>query len=562
MQDLTRSQKARFAISTFKTLAKALALRGSFRPSGRTGRQLADCLLTLRPEIYGSMTDPRVVELNGLEYVMDRLPRGIEECTRITLTDENQFGEGVFEEIVPLKRRRTSFRISETEMCLVVTRGLSEIYDILTHLTFLNIEAGKIQARIADEAGGLTSEWRDLKKHVEHPGTLGDQELEQAVWNLSLIVGRPYSETRQTYEHMEKNRAAHKSNNGLFSIIYHLGKRAHEEQCSSDKMLAVYFTPSLMSIIAHQRNGERWARDIKARLRELNLLDRQLHIISANLHSVANLIYGYAAAKACSLMTPADDDLYGFIGCIREHGDEVLEYARQNGLHEIADRSGSHINCQIIDAADFASIPRHPDHQLDFSCPGEDPPVLLVMDYAFGAQAFEALDCLLDPATDDPPRRVNVKSISIMGKAGVLGGNKGDIMLATAHVIEGTSDNYICKNDLSPADFEPGIDVHTGPMITVLGTSLQNRDLLQRFQEGWHTIGLEMEGGHYQRAISAAIIKGHIPASVRTRYAYYASDNPLVSGQTLAAGEMGPEGIRPTYMVTRVILEKIFEGGR
>jgi len=38
----------------------------------------------------------------------------------------------------------------------------------------------------------------------------------------------------------------------------------------------------------------------------------------------------------------------------------------------------------------------------------------------------------------------------------------------------------------------------------------------------------------------------------------YASDNPLVSGQTLAAGEMGPEGIRPTYMVTKVILEKIF----
>jgi len=46
-------------------------------------------------------------------------------------------------------------------------------------------------------------------------------------------------------------------------------------------------------------------------------------------------------------------------------------------------------------------------------------------------------------------------------------------------------------------------------------------------------------------------------SSFDTRF-HYASDNPLASGQTLAAGEMGEEGIRPTYMVTKVILEKLF----
>jgi len=40
-----------------------------------------------------------------------------------------------------------------------------------------------------------------------------------------------------------------------------------------------------------------------------------------------------------------------------------------------------------------------------------------------------------------------------MGKAGILTGDKGDIMLATAHVFEGTSDNYRVDNDLSPSDF-------------------------------------------------------------------------------------------------------------
>jgi hypothetical protein len=132
-------------------------------------------------------------------------------------------------------------------------------------------------------------------------------------------------------------------------------------------------------------------------------------------------------------------------------------------------------------------------------------------------------------------------------------------MLATAHVIEGTSDNYIFENDLKEEDFSSpeGIRIFTGPLITVLGTSLQNRDMLERFQKSWNTVGLEMEGGHYQRAISAAMIKGHISRDVKVRYAYYASDNPLISGQTLAAGEMGDEGIRPTYLVSKVILEKV-----
>jgi hypothetical protein len=89
--------------------------------------------------------------------------------------------------------------------------------------------------------------------------------------------------------------------------------------------------------------------------------------------------------------------------------------------------------------------------------------------------------------------------------------------------------------------------------------ALQNRDILEMFLETtWRAVGLEMEGGHYQRAISAAMIRGHISRDVRVRYAYYASDNPMKSGQTLAAGPMGREGIRPTYMITKAILEKIW----
>jgi len=561
MQDLTRSQKARIAISSFKTMANALALRGYFRPSGKMGRSLADCLIALSPEIYGSMNDARVVELKGLEYVIDRLPRGIEQATRLILTEEEPFGETTFEKIIPPKRRRSCYRISENEICFVISRGLSEIYDILTHITFLNIEAKKIGSHMVDDAGNVTFEWKDLEEAVLKLDQLDGRELEKAIWNLSLILGRSYQETRQSFEHFEKNRKAGNSNS-LFHLVYHLGTRIANEMKSRDNYLIVYLTPSLMNIIAQQRYGRNWADDIKAKLQALGLHQRPLHIISANMHSVVNLVYGPAAARQCTVGTGTvpDDPLYDFINCIREDSETVLAFAREHGLCELPDRSGTHIDCQIIDTAQLAGVPLHPDVKIDFNREETSAPVLLVIDYAFGAQAFEAMDCLLNPLSEEPMRRMNVESISIMGKAGILPGKKGDIMLATAHVIEGSSDNYMFENDLDRSDFDPDMAVFTGPMITVLGTSLQNRDMLQRFQTSWNTVGLEMEGGHYQRAISAAIIKGHIEKDVKVRYAYYASDNPLDSGQTLAAGEMGVDGIRPTYMVTKVILEKIFPG--
>jgi hypothetical protein len=37
---------------------------------------------------------------------------------------------------------------------------------------------------------------------------------------------------------------------------------------------------------------------------------------------------------------------------------------------------------------------------------------------------------------------LNVESVSIMGKAGILEGGKGDIMIPNAHINEGTADNY------------------------------------------------------------------------------------------------------------------------
>jgi hypothetical protein len=231
---------------------------------------------------------------------------------------------------------------------------------------------------------------------------------------------------------------------------------------------------------------------------------------------------------------------------------------------ELEDTSGTNITVQIIDTAGLPYDQLSPELKVGLEKIKKEQPVLLIMDYAFGEQAFETMDELLKYYERENDERIplNVHSVSVMGKAGMLDGEKGDIMVPTAHVFEGTADNYPIDNDLRKADFEGlGLRVAAGPMISVLGTSLQNADVLRYFlRSSWRAIGLEMEGAHYQKAIqSASKIRMSIREDVKVRYAYYASDNPLLTGNTLASGSLGLEGVKSTYAISLKILNKIFQ---
>ena len=558
MEETTRAHKARLAIRTFKIVTDALFLRGHYALGGKSGQALEDALRTLSPEIYGTMNDPKSIELKGLEYILDRLPRGIEECHRIVLTAREDLDGTSFEKIQPPNRRRISYRVSENEMCFVITRGSSEIYDILTHMTFLYIEAKKLHERMRDDSGNPTKDWKELDKAVGLGGDLSSEDLDRAIWSLSVLLGRTYHETKETYDYFEKSKNKMNVNKGLFSIVYNLGKLLEDERTNHD-MVTVYFTPSLIDVMLHQLYCKRWAASVKDAIWNFELQNRPLHIISANMHSVLNLLYGYSAVKDEEKKKDSEE-LYNFIQDMSDEEGLIKDFAEKHGFYEVPDKSGAQIDCQLIDTSMLESVDFHPAIAVDKHYLLNEKPVLLIMDYAFGTQAFAAMDELLRPGEeDDSQRMLDVHSISVMGKAGILPGKKGDIMLASAHVLEGVTHTYIVDNDLRREDFDDSVDVYVGPIVTVLGTSLQNKDVLEKFQTTtWRAVGLEMEGGHYQRAVDAAIVREHISKDVKVRYAYYASDNPLKSGQTLASGALGREGIRPTYMITKAILEKIF----
>ena len=547
----SRAQESSAAIEKMYITMRHLFNRGFYKPMGISGDTLREALLALRPEIYGNIAEEKV-ELKGLLYVIERLPIGIEECRFINLTSDEGYSKSHFQAIVPPKRRRNCYRIDEEQMNVEITRGRSDIYDILTHLTFIFIESHKIRNRVLlDDAGEVSRDWFKLEQAVSQKKKLTLVEKEKAISHAANILGRTFEEVLDIYDDFGSAAAPDR----FLHVIFWLGKLAIEEIVDDNKR-TITFSPILRERLGHHIHGEIWATNIKKVLEENQLLDRPIHVISANMHSVMNSIFATEVLKA---KFKDKSDLFIYEELSKSGADEVrnqvLAVALKCGMLSLPDTSGTNIDVQIFDTAkiDWAktSFPK--------ANTGDKKPVLIVMDYAFGEQAYETIDELLKPYKKDI--LLNVISVSIMGKAGILEGRKGDIMIPNAHINEGTADNYYFENELTAEMFEGNdIAVFAGPMVTVLGTSLQNRDLLKFFHEStWGIIGLEMEGSYYQKANhSASKIRKSVPHNIKVRYAYYASDNPLETGSTLASGGLGTTGVKPTYLITIKILEQIF----
>jgi len=549
----TKAQESSNAIERLYIAMRHLFNRGFYKPMGISGETLREALLSLRPEIYGSIAENKT-ELDGLLYVIDRLPIGIEECQFIDLTADEGFSHSGFETIIPSKRRRNCYRIDSHQMNIEVTRGRSDVYDILTHLTFLFIEANKIKDHVLlNEQGKTIREWQLLEDIVLNNRKIATKEREVLLSHVATILGRTFSEIKKA----DKDFATYNNKNRFFSLIYWMGKLAIKETLEGDKR-SIKFSATLRERIGHHIYGEVWADSIKQNLEKAGLLNREIHIISANMHSVMNSIY----APIFLPEEAKNNEGIALFELLSEEKNKafrkkIKKAASKMGLIYIKDKSGTNINVQIIDTdkIDF--------QKSNYKVTNKNKPVLIVMDYAFGEQAYETMDELLKPYTCEKGKlhHLNVKSVSIMGKAGILQGGKGDIMIPSAHFFEGTADNYPFKNELSKEDFENSdLGVFEGTMVSVLGTSLQNKNLLEFFKNStWNAIGLEMEGAHYQKAIQAASqIRGNIGKDVQVRYAYYASDNPLETGSTLASGGLGTTGVKPTYIITQKILEQIF----
>ena len=190
------------------------------------------------------------------------------------------------------------------------------------------------------------------------------------------------------------------------------------------------------------------------------------------------------------------------------------------GIVSIREREFTGISCQLIDPARLdASL--HDDHvsmpaDMDGHAHAGGPRRLIVnIDYAFGNQAEDVLASLILLF------RGGIRSISVMGKAG-LTGRRGDILMPTHFLLQCTDELRSVENrGLVPEAISKmsGRTVHSGPLLTIEGTLLQNRRLLKYYHRLWRCVGLEMEGSHYARQVERGVQLSMLPADVAFRRA-------------------------------------------
>ena len=256
----TRAQESSKAIERLYISMRHLFSRGFYKPMGISGDALRESLLLLRPEIYGSIAEEKV-ELNGLIYVIER-------CRFINLTSDEGYSNSHFKPIIPRKRRRNCFRIDKDQMNIEITRGRSEIYDILTHLTFLFIESLKIANKVLiDDESDTIREWKKLEEIVLHNKKLTRDERDIMLAHMASVLGRTFEETQEIHEDFSEE----KNPDRFFQIIYWLGHLAITEKIDNLKR-AITFSPVLRERIGHHIYGEIWATDIKDVLNDQNLL--------------------------------------------------------------------------------------------------------------------------------------------------------------------------------------------------------------------------------------------------------------------------------------------------
>lgn len=182
--------------------------------------------------------------------------------------------------------------------------------------------------------------------------------------------------------------------------------------------------------------------------------------------------------------------------------------------------------------------------------------LLVNIDYAFGKQAEDIISALAMLFGE------SLSSVSVMGKAGGLQGERGDIIVAD-YLIDQEG------NDVTPID-NNGIDrqalssmsnraVWSGGVLTVLGTLLQDNRLLQYYKKLYGCVSLEMEGSFYARELMRLKKAKLLSDDLHLRFCYYVSDTPISKDQTetLSTDLDLTELIPPQYAVTRELIRLV-----
>jgi DNA-binding response OmpR family regulator/CRP-like cAMP-binding protein len=491
------------------------------------------------------------LDLDALAYVMPRLPGSITSVQTLHLAEELpqmlQGEEHHFDVASQRARKRKFYEVLSNKVVALLRDPMTDRVDLITKLCIYGVETRKIRERLLQANAGAA-----LARYATWDGSRAERP------NLAEIL--PFSS-----EQIERL-------NGIFGDL--MPRRLYEIMAQAGQV-SLYFQSSPS---AHTATAlEQWLARVRKGVAEvLGTHDPdeavEVHIISSNTHSVHNCLSPWLHHHAGEIMQWAretnipvtgmelpEDRLYQaarkWFSTHPEQAEKRTLEDRATGILRLADVSRTGIDVSLIHANRIQGPLDHALPEPNFS----RQTLIVNIDYAYGQQAELIMRSLILLFGK------RIRSISVFGKSGAVVGSRGDVLLPNQLLMQTDDQLYpVANQDLSPADFAASgyhRPVHTGTLLTVLGTVMQSREMLSYYRNFYGAIGMEMEGSFYLREVRRAMSLGLIDEDVQLRFAYYTSDTPLEERASLASNMPPAQGVPAVYAITRAVLRRIFAVG-
>jgi hypothetical protein len=466
----------------------------------------------------------------------------------------------------PARRRRTFFDGDETMAAFIAS--VSDIDDLIPMLTAFQIEWNKMYRRLqgstlleklASCAEGTGLDWEELRD------------------DLTAVLGLPPDDI---------DRLATIWGDQFAAFLCDVGRKP--------KRLAVRLLAG--SLVDYRKATQRWW-GFLADASPVNLSERPVYFISSNVHSVVNMLSGFALRREDELRrfleSQGDDALLKEYGRIRagrvpsgrenllyfvlrgymdaQRGDAAWHEREEEealcGIKHIDSRHVFDVEAQVIELCRLRPDwfdPRLKMTGLDRLTDSDA--VILNIDYPLGMGAYHILSQVATSVDA-------LLGVYILGKAATLNGRIGDAMIPYVIHDEHSRNTYLLNNCFTAAHVAPylvfGTTLDNQKAISVRGTFLQNDRYMDVFYREGYT-DIEMEAGPYLSAVYEAVRPTRHPVNeVVTLYAdtlafdigviHYASDTPLSKGKNLGTQQLSYFGMDSTYAATVAILRRILQ---
>ena len=469
-------------------------------------------------------------------------------------------------------RRRKMFFDGKSTLAAFIA-SVSDIDDLIPMLTAYQIEWNKLHDRLSG-----TPTLQRIEAHVEGQQPLEADEVGKIATTLDISAD-DFVKLQEAW------------GPALWANLLHAG---HERKDMALRLLAGSRTD-------YRRATDGWWYTISQKIERYldgDLYTRPVYFVSSNIHSLVNLLSGYAQAQEEELASfleavnpenlwrhyqrlkegtgqpgELENLLYYALSKYFRHGtpreqsdkqEETLRHSRQHGLFHIENPVYLDVAAQVIQ---FRSLcPAAFDQRLQVEGVErlqDSEAVIFNVDYPLGMAAYQIFSQVAANLGE-------LQGVYIMGKAATLNGQVGDVMIPNVVYDEHSQNTFLFRNCFVASDVAPYLNLGSvfdnQKAVTVRGTFLQNQDFVDVFDKEGYT-DIEMEIGPYLSALYEDIYPQRYPINeivnlfINAPYdigvLHYASDTPFSRRQTLLSKSLSYFGVDATYAASIAILHRI-----